>query len=697
MGLFSSDTPAVELGTTEDPTKLVPGKASGAADKARVFQSLSEGVDEAAAGLKKLDEGAWSGEAAEAYRQANDHETPRWSDTAAAFAAAAQALTDHSHTITAAQNNAARAIELHRQAETATKKAKAQHNQQAHAAPAGAPEMPFTDPGAGGRAEAEAILHQARAEMKTSSQATAQALQRAREKLPDLSALERLWGSVNDAVSPLVEAGSGVAGGIGSALGEMGMGALSTVAKPVQAFLHPAQTISASADMAAGMVNQMATGQIVTGIVGSADDWKKDPATAFGKAWTNVGSMFTGGGAAAKAGSMVGKIGRAAGHVDSPHTPHHTPNAHTSAAPAQAQPDHGLDANGEPSRRTSAPDEQVRPSQTQQPPSTTPPPHPMDARAAVEPHGQNVRPEQRPYSFTEPQLRDSDSTLSDGRNSSGGPDTPREVPGRTGQSDLGEQPPRPVDRSETPPIDRDPATHSTPGENGREQQSGEQPSQNQQDKPTEQHPDSDRRPDDQHNHGEEDPENPPRDGDEDTREDDDANTDSPHTPEPGALPEYDSMPLDSKYEGEHLPGNKVFGTAVHYLDEIERQDYKLTVGEDGLLRDADGDLFDTRDASSLHHPEGGRAIFVMDRNGDLYASSYQEKGIFHHSSFLGGEPVAAAGELGVKDGKVHLISNQSGHYKPPEESVGQFMRHLFKREGAELDLPNLDVMFAKGS
>lgn len=261
MGLFSDAPERMELGQTDDPTALIPGKPSGVADKARVYQGIADGIGEAAAGLKRLDEGAWSGEAAEAYRQANDHETPRWTDTAASFAAAARALTDHGNTLAAAQNNAARAIELHRQAEAATERAKAQHEQRADAAPPEAPEVAFTDPGAQAREEAQAILADARAQVRTSSQTAAEALRRAREKLPDLSALERAWGMVHDLGAPLWEAGSSVVGGVGSALGEMGMGALSMVAKPAQLVLHPAETISSSADMAAGMVTRWPPGR----------------------------------------------------------------------------------------------------------------------------------------------------------------------------------------------------------------------------------------------------------------------------------------------------------------------------------------------------------------------------------------------------------------------------------------------------
>jgi hypothetical protein len=61
----------------------------------------------------------------------------------------------------------------------------------------------------------------------------------------------------------------------------------------------------------------------------------------------------------------------------------------------------------------------------------------------------------------------------------------------------------------------------------------------------------------------------------------------------------------------------------------------VVVGDDGLVRSArDGTVFDTQTATSLHTDEGGRAIFVMDENGNLCASNHQEIELFHHSTPL---------------------------------------------------------------
>jgi len=91
--------------------------------------------------------------------------------------------------------------------------------------------------------------------------------------------------------------------------------------------------------------------------------------------------------------------------------------------------------------------------------------------------------------------------------------------------------------------------------------------------------------------------------------------------------------------------------------------HRLFVDAKGELRSAhDGSLFDTTRART--HFSGGRAIFVMDGDGNLYASLNQQVGHTHHSSFLGGRPVVGAGEIEVHQGKMVAMTDQSGHYQP---------------------------------
>jgi hypothetical protein len=51
--------------------------------------------------------------------------------------------------------------------------------------------------------------------------------------------------------------------------------------------------------------------------------------------------------------------------------------------------------------------------------------------------------------------------------------------------------------------------------------------------------------------------------------------------------------------------------------------------------------------------------------------------LLHHSSLLAGGPVACAGGLGVKEGVLHYIDNNSGHYSPPRPLLVQALARLF--------------------
>lgn len=149
-----------------------------------------------------------------------------------------------------------------------------------------------------------------------------------------------------------------------------------------------------------------------------------------------------------------------------------------------------------------------------------------------------------------------------------------------------------------------------------------------------------------------------------------------------------TLSLRTAFLGEHLPPerNMVFpGRQVTYLQPEEREAYRLHVDEHGLLRDAEGNLFDTTDGRTLHTPWDTRAIFVMDGDGNLYASKRHVAGVFQHSSLLAGQPVAGAGELRVRAGRLELVSNRSHHYMPPPDYLIQTVRHMVYGLGVTVD------------
>ncbi|MGI5221201.1 hypothetical protein [Nocardia sp. CA-290969] len=147
---------------------------------------------------------------------------------------------------------------------------------------------------------------------------------------------------------------------------------------------------------------------------------------------------------------------------------------------------------------------------------------------------------------------------------------------------------------------------------------------------------------------------------------------------------YQTTPLQPEFRGEHLLGNRQWGNSVvRYLAPEERAPYWL-FANNGLLYTGEQKPLDTTFTSTLWTPQGGRAIFVMDEHGQLYASPYHLLGEFHHSSFLAGGPVAGAGEISAVQGQVRLISDHSTHYRPARRFTHQVVDSL-RRQGISFD------------
>ena len=86
----------------------------------------------------------------------------------------------------------------------------------------------------------------------------------------------------------------------------------------------------------------------------------------------------------------------------------------------------------------------------------------------------------------------------------------------------------------------------------------------------------------------------------------------------------------------------------------------------------------------------GHAIFVIGPDDSLYCGSHIRE-VFHHSSFLGGAAVVAAGEVKTNsDGTIVKLSSKSGHYHPGD-SQNLFMLRYFRDRG--VDLSKVDFTF----
>jgi hypothetical protein len=113
-----------ELGDTNDPTALVPGKPEAIEENARVLNARGDLAGQAADGLKAIDTGAWEGPAARAFHDKFSYEPNKWFDAADALHRGGSLLTDYARTLRWAQAQADEAIAQWNNAQAVTQQAK---------------------------------------------------------------------------------------------------------------------------------------------------------------------------------------------------------------------------------------------------------------------------------------------------------------------------------------------------------------------------------------------------------------------------------------------------------------------------------------------------------------------------------------------------------------------------------------------
>ena len=154
---------AAELGQSLDPKALIPGEPlllSG--DLRKLVQNIEKmsGISDGLAGINPQQ---WTGDASDAFREVFGKEPQKWTETIGVVGKGASALADYGDTLTWAQAEAQRAIELFTQSQAASRVAAADYNVQAQqAASAGQSINPFADPGQAGTAQAQEIVTGAR-------------------------------------------------------------------------------------------------------------------------------------------------------------------------------------------------------------------------------------------------------------------------------------------------------------------------------------------------------------------------------------------------------------------------------------------------------------------------------------------------------------------------------------------------------
>lgn len=113
----------------------------------------------------------------------------------------------------------------------------------------------------------------------------------------------------------------------------------------------------------------------------------------------------------------------------------------------------------------------------------------------------------------------------------------------------------------------------------------------------------------------------------------------------------------------------------HWMDHRIKNPNDKQIYSDFLQTDQ---LTNTNTSTIKNQPlRDGTFMYVLDHLGHLYVQ-IKNRGKTNHTSLSNGKAVLAAGSLQVKDGKIIAIDTFSGHYKPTELHLANFLTYLKK-------------------
>lgn len=164
--------------------------------------------------------------------------------------------------------------------------------------------------------------------------------------------------------------------------------------------------------------------------------------------------------------------------------------------------------------------------------------------------------------------------------------------------------------------------------------------------------------------------------------------------------ELREIPMLSRYKYEIAgDGN------VHYLrNSGARARYEWLI-QNGLfvhVRDGKTILLNTEVSKKGRHYDdlldNPLVEFVLSTNKQMFGMTrdeltrvFDETGrSVHHSTFMGGAPVNFAGNMIVENGRIKLIDNRSGHYRPTLEDFSLFLTWL-KQQGVDISRTEIRI------
>ncbi|WP_371624828.1 DUF6531 domain-containing protein [Streptomyces sp. NBC_01116] len=318
---MGAEVDEMDLGQTEDKTKLIYGSPSEIRSTATHLRTLQGSFDKVGGGLKGVDSSALKGQAADAFRDSVSIEPPKWFKAADAFEKAAGALDSFAGTVEWAQGQAQTAIDKWKAGTKASEDARDAHNAKtttynkavdaynakpaADRDPSSLPPKPgaFNDPGTGRMEEAQELLAEARKQRNTAAETARKAVTAARDTAP---AKPRYSEQAMDGLAEYQVIKTHIAGGVFK--GAAGILNFARSVNPTDPYniTHPAEYALALNNTAAGLV-RVANDPWGTGKQ-MIDGFMKDPAEGFGRLLPDLAlTAATGGAGAGVKGARVVK------------------------------------------------------------------------------------------------------------------------------------------------------------------------------------------------------------------------------------------------------------------------------------------------------------------------------------------------------------------------------------------------------
>ncbi|QIJ62110.1 putative T7SS-secreted protein [Streptomyces sp. JB150] len=317
---MGAEVDEMDLGQTEDKTKLVYGSAAKLRSTAERLRGFQKAFDSVGDGLKGLDSSQLKGVAAETLRTVVGDQPPKWFNGADACEEAAAALEAFAGTVEWAQGQAQAAIDKWKEGVKASEEAADAHRKKVddynkaveryNAQPADQrdpstlpprPASTFEDPGKKLMQEAQDILAEARKQRNTAAEAARSKVRAARDRAPEKPSYTEQLG---DGLQELQIIGDHVGGGI--VKGTAGLVNFVRSVNPLDPYnlTHPAEYATSLNSLASGLVlaanDPWGTGRQMV------SDFMKDPYEGFGRLLPDVAlTVATGGGGAAVKGVRI--------------------------------------------------------------------------------------------------------------------------------------------------------------------------------------------------------------------------------------------------------------------------------------------------------------------------------------------------------------------------------------------------------